>query len=149
MANVSTQIVYDGGAKTVLKIVGNAGAANTVNTTVLISNTLFGAVNSGGKICLLTLSKAYHTCAMTGNVQLEWVSSVNTNAPMLMFGGSSSGVLDAVEIPNNANTPTGDVNLNYKGQANDVFTIVLTFNKDTSVYGAPYAGAWANVYAGY
>ncbi len=149
-ANVQSTVIYDGGNKTVLKVVGSFGAANTTNTTLLVSNTLYGANAAGGKICLLNILKLYYHVSLAGRVSLEWISSVNTNATILTFGGQSGGAFLEQAFNNNANTPTGDLNLNVQNaQANDVFDFVITFNKDTGVYGAPYAGAWANVNAGY
>jgi hypothetical protein len=130
------QILSDEGTTTRVKIHGyyNASATGNTNTTVVTANALSFANTS--QTCLLSVSKIEFASDMTnGVVALQWVGgSGNTN--IVSLGGGQAGMFDYY-IPNNATSPTGDINLaTYYATGNDVYTIILTLNKESGYANA-------------
>ena len=154
------QIIDDQDHQTVVKITGYYNAACTTNTLVVQSNTLFGANTS--RPCILAVNSwEYSTSLSNGFIALEWVSTVNQNTTIMTAGRFNDGAI-ARYIPNNANTPTGDVNLvTANAQPGDSFSLTVSFMKVFegskgannylgAVSNAGYGtGAWANTQAGY
>jgi len=157
-ANVFIQVLRDNEQETSWKVVGSFASANTGNT-VLQSNTLFGA--NASKICLVGITDIQYIVGVgTGSVTLQWVSYVNSNVTIMNFGASSvasppyGGEFNAATasyLTNNANTPSGDINIQYNNMAaNDFFNFVISVQKEYVANSAGYgAGAWANVYSKY
>ena len=158
-ANVFIQTLHDSQAKTVIKVVGVYPAANAAaNIIIAQANTFFGA-NTSKTYCPISITSMQYVVGVgAGSVALQWVSTVNTNSTIMQFGASSVnsppwwGEYDgskAATLVNNANTPSGDLNLYIASMAaNDFFNFVIVFNKET-VYGGPGVGAWANQYSAY
>ena len=160
------QIIDDNDHQTVVKITGMYTAACTANTVVIKSNTLYGANTS--LPCLLAVNSwEYSTSLANGFIALEWVSTFNANTTIMTSGRCNDGGVSRF-IPNNANTPTGDINLvTANAQPGDSFTLTVSFLKMLSGYqlvsgnannylGAIVAntfgygsGAWANTQVGY
>jgi uncharacterized membrane protein len=163
------QIIDDQDHQTVVKITGCYTAACTANTLVVQSNTLFGA-NTSLPCILAVNSWEYSSSLANGFISFEWVSNGNTNTTIMTCGRFNDGTI-ARYIPNNANTPTGDVNMwTANAQPGDSFSITISFlkqyqgqtltfptvtgNVQTYIgnvasitnYGA---GAWANAQAQY
>ena len=122
------QVIADDDHQAVIKITGYYNSGNTSNTVVLVSNTLFGA--NGSRPCLLAVNAyEYSTSINNGFIALEWVSTVNSNTTIVTSGRFNDGAVNRY-IPNNANTPTGDVNMFVSGLASgDSYTLVVSFLK--------------------
>ena len=158
-ANVIIQTLCDSQIKTVIKVVGIYPAANAASNIIIAqANTFFGA-NTSKTYCPMSISYISYIIGIgTGSVALQWVSTVNANSTILQFGASSVnsppyyGEYDpslAAALTNNANTPSGDLQIYVNAMAaNDFFNFIITLNKET-VYGARGAGAWANQYSAY
>jgi hypothetical protein len=77
---------------------------------------------------------------------LEWVSTANQNTTIATAGRFNDGV-EARFIPNNANTPTGDVNLMaYTLGPGDSYTFVISFLKQFQGQTLNYPVLSGNVY---
>lgn len=163
------QIIDDQDHQAVVKITGYYNTATSANTLVVAANTLFGG-NTSLPCILAVNSWEYSSSLANGFIALEWVSTTNQNTTIMTCGRFNDGAI-ARYIPNNANTPTGDVNLvTANAQPGDSFSLTVSFLKQlqgqtlttpnvagnvqnylgnvTPVvnYGA---GAWANTQAGY
>ena len=157
--NVFTQILRDNEKGATIKVIGSYTGANSGNTIILQSNTLFGANNT--KPCLVGITSIQYIVGIgTGALNLQWVSTVNANVTILNFGASSSAsppyngefhAAEAAYLTNNANTPTGDISLQVTNMAaNDFFNFIITVQKEYTGNGTSYgAGAWANVFSAY
>lgn len=163
------QIIDDQDHQIVVKITGYYTAACTANTLVVQANTLFGA--NASLPCILGVNSwEYSSSLANGFISFEWVSNGNTNTTIMTCGRFNDGAI-ARYIPNNANTPTGDVNMwTANAQAGDSFSITISFLKEydgqtlrmplvsgnvntylgnANVISAYGAGAWANAQAAY
>ena len=154
------QIIDDQDHQAVVKITGYYNTGVNANNLVVQANTLFGANNS--RACILSVNSwEYSSSLSNGFITLEWVSTANQNTTIFSVGRFNDGAI-ARYVPNNANTPTGDINLvTANAQPGDCFSIVLSLmkefngNKIANNYlgvvttGANGAGAWANTQAGY
>ena len=158
-ANVTMQTLHDSQVKTVIKVVGIYPAANAAaNIIIAQANTFFGANTSKTYCPMSIVSMQYVVGVGAGSIALQWVSTVNANVTIMQFGASSAnsppwwGEYDgskAATLINNANTPSGDLQLYIQSMAaNDFFDFVIVLNKET-VYGGPGVGAWANQYSAY
>lgn len=157
MANnvVETQFIRDDDKYVTVKVTGVANQAWNAVGLLVQANSLFGA-NASQSFCPLTLTdiKFSMDVGSTGYVQFVWVSTVNVNTAIGTFGQIGSATFDGIAIPNNANTPSGDVGytVNTLGAGNS-FNFILTFAKDTqailsNIAGINIAGnpaGWANV----
>jgi len=125
------QIIADADTTAKIKITGyyTAGAA-AANTKILTSNTLFGANNT--KTCLVNVEKIqYAVGTSNGYISLEYVGGAggNSNTKIASFGKQEAGFIDG-HIPNNASSPTGDLNLFTSAlDANDSYTLIVTVRK--------------------
>ena len=144
-------VIDDNDHQTVLKIVGFFNAATSSNTKIQ-ANTFKGA-NTSITPCLVgVVNILYSTSFSNGSIALEYVSTVNTNTRIAQVGRCNDGELNKY-VPNNANTPSGDMNINIANAgANDSFTMYVTCLKE--MQGAYWAfnagaGAWANTQVGY
>ena len=126
--NPEVQILSDEGQTTRIKIHGYYNAACTANTVVVTANALSFANTS--QTCLFSIAKVeYAVDVANGFVALQWVGA-NNNTGIMSFGTSQGGMFDYY-IPNNATNPTGDLNLAvYNLAGNDVYTIMMTLNKE-------------------
>ena len=137
------QVLADTDSVVVFKITGQYNAATTANTKVIQSNTV-GYANTS-RDCILSLEECHYSVKInSGFIALEWVSKVNSNARILNFGSAAAdGVLRNYMV-NNANTPSGDVNLYVSGAANnDTYNFILKFRKENN------NNSFANAYARY
>lgn len=130
------QILSDEGTTTRVKIHGyyNASATPNSNTVVVTANALSFANTS--QTCLFSIAKMQFASDMTnGFVALQWIGA-SSNTGIASFGGGQAGMFDYY-IPNNATSPTGDLNLaTYNTTGNDVYTIILTLNKESGYANA-------------
>jgi hypothetical protein len=156
------QIIDDNDHQTVVKITGVFSAATSSNTVVVQANTLYGA--NASLPCILTVNCwEYSSSLSNGSIVLEWVSTANQNTTILTAGRANDGGFARI-IENNANTPTGDVNLAILGAAGgDSFSLTVSFLKKfqgQTQKGSNYLGAvpsvvnfganaWANTQVGY
>jgi hypothetical protein len=138
-ANVPvTQVLYEDGKTALVKIDAYYTAANTFNAKVVTANTL--AFANASQTCLFTINRIqYSVDAATGFFQLQWIGA-SSNQQIMTFGTSNDGNFETY-IPNNATSPTGDLNLMTSGVANnDCITLILTLTKETG---------YSNAYIGY
>ena len=130
------QILSDEGTTTRVKIHGyfNASANANSNTVVVTANALSFANTS--QTCLFSIAKVeYAVDVANGFIALQWVGA-NNNTGIMSFGTSQGGMFDYY-IPNNATNPTGDLNLAvYNLAGNDVYTIMMTLNKESGYANA-------------
>jgi hypothetical protein len=125
--NPEVTVLSDTGTTAVVSITGYYNAATTQNTKVLTANTLSFANTS--QTCIVTLQKVQFSADVTGSLQLQWIGG-SSNSTIMNFGTSQAGNFDAY-VPNFASSPTGDINLNQIGLANnDVYNLILTLNKE-------------------
>ena len=144
------QILQDTGNQVAVKVSGYFTSANTSNTKVIVANTLFGA-NASKTLNDLSLTGITWTGSITSNgvVSLQYHSTVNTNTSIMNFTGSESFPLYQTYVRNNANTPSGDINLQMIGVGpNSAYTLIAYFNKEKGNQG-PNSDAWANTENGY
>src|ERR1019366_1265995 len=94
-------------------------ANDNSNAVIVQANSLTGA-NASKAYCPLSIQDIQYVVGVTGSIILEWVSTVAANTPILVFGspynstGVYTGEFNAARtalITNNANTPSGDINL--------------------------------------
>jgi hypothetical protein len=162
------QIIDDTDHQTVVKITGYYNSATSSNTLVVQANTLYGA--NPNVPCILSVNSwEYSSSLANGFIVLEWVSLVNDNTTIMTTGRFNDGAVVRY-ARNNANTPTGDINLNTaNAQPGDSFTITLSLVKEyqgqvlTVLAGNTYnyegnvtsnninygVGAWARAQTGY
>jgi hypothetical protein len=160
------QLIDDNDHQSVVKITGVFSTATSSNTVVVQANTLYGA-NSSRPCILAVNSWEYSASFANGAIVLEWVSTANQNTTIMTAGRANDGAI-ARYIPNNANTPTGDVNLAILGAApGDTFSLTVSFMKclqgqqptlpasnsnnylGTIINTNIGSGAWANTQVGY
>jgi hypothetical protein len=138
------QVLTDSDARVVIKLSAFYTSAQTAgNTLVIQANTLKGA-NTSIVPCYLDVEKIeFDSGTANGYLSLEYVGTANQK--IMSFGRlSGSGVYEQW-IPNNANTPTGDINLFTSAlDANDTWSIVVTFRKRNDG-----TQAWANLFNAY
>ncbi len=153
------QVCYDDANRAKVKVTawynGAAGVAIGGSNSVLIqANTLFGA--NASQTCILDVLQIEGNVDLTQNteiVQVQFVSTVNQNTDILVVGGPGNAVFMDGYIPNNANTPSGDILVTLTGgKAGDCYTLMMTLQKNnlgvsqlssngTVIIGA---GAWSN-----
>lgn len=152
------QIIDDQDHQAVIKITGMYTSACTASNSVVVqANSLFGANSS--LPCMISVNAVeYSTSIANGALALEYVSTVNNNTTITTCGRNSDGQF-ARYIKNQANTPSGDINLLIDDmEANDAYTIIVSVLKEyqgavwatpaTMNVGPGYgAGAWANAVA--
>lgn len=136
------QILVDGERTVIAKVTAYFNGATTSNTKIIQSNATFGANTS--RDCILDVeSVQYSVSVNAGFISLEHISKVNSNSKIYNFSGRADGILTA-PIGNNANTPSGDINLNIVGAAqNDVINLIITMTKNGR------NDAFQNVFAAY
>ena len=112
----------------------NASATPNTNTVVVTANSLSFANTS--QTCLFSISKVeFASDIANGFIALQWVGA-SSNMGIISFGTSQAGMFDYY-IPNNATSPTGDLNFaTYNIAGNDVYTIMLTLNKESGYANA-------------
>jgi hypothetical protein len=160
------QLIDDNDHQAVVKITGFFNAATSTNGVVVQANTLYGA--NASLPCILAVNAwEYSTSLSNGSIALEWVSTANQNTTIMSAGRFNDGAITRF-IPNNANTPTGDVNLvTANAQPGDSYSLTVSFMKcfmgQNSTLPASNAnnylgvitntnigvGAWANTQKGY
>lgn len=137
--------LWDKDYEVVLKIVGSYSAnAAASNTVVLQANTLNGANSS--QTCYLDFTHAEFAMGLAnGFISLEFQSKApasQANSTILTVGKRATGELSFIAANPLAANATGDINLNTTAlDANDSFTLVLSFRKNVTTNPS----AWANV----
>lgn len=156
------QVCYDDANRAKVKATawynGAAGVSIGGSNSVLIqANTLFGANVAAPGPWLLDVLQIEGNIDLTQNteiVQVQFVSAVNQNTDILVVGGPGNAVFMDGYIPNNANTPTGDILVTLTGgKAGDCYTLMITLQKNNlgvvanGVIIANGAGSWSNGFA--
>lgn len=153
------QVCYDDANRAKIKVTGwyNGGANVSVGSsnTLIQANTLFGANLASPGPWLLDVLQVEGNIDLTQTtefIHLQFVSSVNQNTDIMVVGGPGNAVFLDGYMPNNANTPTGDLNIYLNnGKAGDCYSLMITLQKNnlgvaangvTIAPGA--AGSWAN-----
>jgi hypothetical protein len=153
-------VLDDQDHQSVIQISATYAATNAgFNVVVIQANTLYGANTS--LPCIICVNDVQYTSSIAnGSLVIEYVSSGNANSPICTFGRANDGEIVRY-FKNQANTPTGDINLFGQNlEANDSFTIIISVLKEylgcswasiaTMNVGQNYgAGAWANAQAHY
>lgn len=135
------QILADSDSTVVVKITGQYDAATTANTKVVVANTV-GFANTS-KDCILSLEELQYSVRVnSGFIALEWHSKVNSNSRIVNFGSIAADGRLSHTIVNNANTPSGDINLVVRGAANnDTYNFILKLRKENQ--NGAFSNAWA------
>jgi|SRR6185312_12444476 len=139
------QTVVDSDQKVVVKITAfYTSATNAANTLVIRSNTFNGA-NTSIVPCYLDVEGIeFDVGTANGYISLEYVGAA-ANQKIISFGRVGGAGVYTQWIPNNANTPTGDINLfNSNLDANDTYSILITLRKRNDG-----TKAWANTWIPY
>lgn len=142
-AKVKITAWYNGGLGT------NITPANG-NVTIQ-ANTLFGA-NASMPACILDVLAIEGNVDLTQNTEvllIQFATTANQNTDIMAVGGPGNAIEFNGYIPNNANTPTGDIYITIpSGKAGDAYTLMLTLGKNNLGVlsnGVWYGqGAWAN-----
>jgi len=125
---VTSQTITDtSGVKFVVKLTNfSDGTGETDVTKVDASNTTFMTEDGNRKIAKVWFS--VNTANPKSAVELKWAGATNATALFLSGQGFFDLRTAGDEIPNNANTPTGDVLLSTKNFANgDNYSLVIEF----------------------
>lgn len=147
------QVCYDDANRAKVKVTAWYNGGGTTSNTLIQSNTLFGANLS--QACILEILQIEGNVDLTNNTELlhlQYVSSVNQNTDIMVIGGPGNAVFLDGYIPNNANTPTGDLNIFLNGgKGGDCYSLMLTFQKSNMGQTPPSGngaaigvGSWAN-----
>lgn len=149
------QICYDDANRAKIKVTAWYNGSPATSNTLIQANTLFGANLASPGPWLLDVLQIEGNVDLTNNTELvhvQFVSSVNQNTDIMVVGGPGNAVFLDGYIPNNANTPTGDLNIFLNGpKGGDCYTLMITVQKNnlgvsangvTIAPGA--AGSWAN-----
>jgi len=152
MANAYTyQIIKDTTQKTIIKLTGEFdGSGQESNVSRIQANTLYGALandgtilgsNGSSNVALsfygTTITKLNYIVNMgtTGYVKLSWAGSTPATIALLNRDGQMGEEQGMSAIPNNANTPTGDISVSTVGAvANASYTIIIELRKDNAMF---------------
>jgi hypothetical protein len=153
------QILDDQDHQTVISVSGVYTSACTGSNGIVIqANTFYGA--NASLPCIISVNAVeYDTSFANGSATLEYVSNGNNNTTIATMGRNNSGNFSRY-IRNQANTPTGDINLLLNNvEPSDTFMIIVSFLKEyqgcawanaAMAVGQNYgSGAWANAQAHY
>jgi len=141
---IDIQTLSDSDFQVVLKITAfYTSAANASNTVVAQSNTFKGA-NGSVVPCYLDVERVeFDVGTANGFLSLQYVGS--SNQSIINFGRVGGAGVYEQWIPNNANTPTGDINLMTSAlDANDTYSMIVTLRKRNDG-----TNAWANIWNAY
>jgi hypothetical protein len=130
MANVlTTQIIVDGPRNLVVKVTGTLDSSDVPLTTIVTPSATFGAPP------LVQLMYIDYAITDPIEIQLQWQGT--PNQPLLPLAGRGRmGFVDFGGIPDNAITPTGNIQMLTTGYTapTQVFTLVLEMTKIGQVY---------------
>lgn len=149
------QTITDNTKNTIIKLVGTFdGSTNESNTARIQANTLYGALDVDGNPLNSELSSAntartyYQTTVSKiiydvnfpkpGYVKLYWSGATPaTIATLSGFGEICGENVGTPIIPNNAETPNGDIGIETFGAAeNSSYTIIIELKKSGGDYDA-------------
>lgn len=159
MANVlKGHRIIDSNKRTLIKYVFLSDGTAVANATLVDASTLQFALNTSGLIMSsnvnprstyrTTIKRIFGSAKANSYISLQWEGTSNNEIVTLTNGSFDydfQSMGDGATIPNNEESPTGDILFSINGnKMNDTFTLFIDLRKDNNDYDA---GQTADPYA--